>query len=267
MLSDAHGCSTMPPIAWPARHLYTYCEDTSSLVNVTSTAVGVVTSVFVYPVFTDDDSFATTSPLHTITIIPPGSWNTVLPAGEEPVGDGDVEEEGEVEGDVDGDEDPDGELLGLGGGLDGAGVLAGGVVGGGAVVGGGGGVWLWLDVVRAAGGGGGAGAVELSVAGALGLTVALAEAAEAADADCSLACAETPACEITRGVEPATSCPTRLTAVSVTAVTSAHDIAQPSAIASGRPAQPRSARVNDRRWWRGLEFSGTCLVSASRCRQ
>jgi hypothetical protein len=248
--------------------LYTYCEETSSLVNVTSTAFGAVTSVFVYPVFTDDDSFATTSPLHAITIIPPGSWKTVLPAGDEPVGDGGVGDEGDVDGEVDGDEDPDGESLGFGGVLDGGGVLAGGVVDGGAVVGGGCDVWLCLDVVCAAAGVvGGAGAVVLSVAGALGLALALAEAAEAADADCSLACAETPACEITRGVEPATSCPTRLTAVSVTAVTSAHDIAQPSAIASGRPAQPRSARANDRRWWRGLAFSGTCLVSASRRRQ
>jgi hypothetical protein len=109
--------------------------------------------------------------------------------------------------------------------------------------------------------------VVLWVAGAVGLTVAFAEAAEAADADCSLACAETPAWEITRGVEPATSCPTRLTAVRVTAVTRAHDITQPIASASGRPDQPRSARANDRRAPRGSEFSGTCLVSASRRRQ
>lgn len=74
-----------------------------------------------------------------------------------------------------------------------------------------------------------------------------AEEADAADADCSLACAETPACEITRGVEPATSWPTRFTAVKVTAVTRAHDIAQPSANASGRPVQPRSTRSSDRR--------------------
>ncbi|HEX7105532.1 MAG TPA: hypothetical protein VF218_06180 [Acidothermaceae bacterium] len=99
-----------------------------------------------------------------------------------------------------------------------------------------------------------------------GLAVACAEAADAADADCSLACAETFAWEITRGVEPATSWPTRLTAVSVTAVTSAQDIAQPSAIASGRPAQRRSARVNDRRetrWLAGLVMRGTRLVSTS----
>jgi hypothetical protein len=208
-----------------------------------------------------------------MTIIPPGSWKTVFPAGELFDGDGDVDADGDVEGEVDGDDDPDVELPGLGDVLEDGDVLAGGVLDGGALAGGGGGRWLGRELVGVAVvAAGGAGAVVFWVAVSLGWETALAEAAladaaDAADADCSLACAEAPACEITLGVEPATSCPTRLTAVRVTAVTNAHDIAQPSANASGRPVQPRSARAKDRRSWRGSEFSGTRLVSAPRRRQ
>ncbi|MGH8889176.1 MAG: hypothetical protein ACRDV3_05360 [Acidothermaceae bacterium] len=61
----------------------------------------------------------------------------------------------------------------------------------------------------------------------------------AADAEFWLSCADTPACETTRGVEPATSWPTRFTAVNVTAVTSAHDMIQPMASVTGRVDQLR----------------------------
>ena len=109
---------------------------------------------------------------------------------------------------------------------------------------------------------GAVGVVALSVGVELGFAVALTEDADAADADCSLACAETPACEITLGVEPATSCPTRLTAVSVTAVTNAHDITQPSANARGRPVQPRSARMTRARA-SAMSSTGTSSVASS----
>jgi len=201
--------------------------------------------------------------MQVIVIDPCGTGIVCLLTG--PVTDGDGEDgavdDGEPDGDVDGEVDAgagevgdDGGVLGGRSGALGAVVAAAderlGAVD--ACVG-------WLE---------GATAVVV-VCGALvfGLTVAC---ADAADADCSLACAETFAWETTRGVEPATSWPTRLTAVSVTAVTSAHDIAQPSAIASGRPAQRRSARPNGRgesRWLAGLVMRGTCLVSTSRSRR
>jgi hypothetical protein len=204
-----------------------------------------------------------------MTIIPPGSWKTDLPAGEllDGAGDGDFDVVGEVDGDVEGEVDAGGDVPGLdevlgdtGGVLDGAVLDGGGLVEGAEE-------WVGRDVVRAGSVGGVVDDDGLCVGDTAGLEDALARAADAADADCSLACAEAPACEITRGVEPATSCPTRLTAVSVTAVTSAHDIAQPSAMAKGRPAHLRSARATERRWWRGLGLSDTCLVSAWRRRQ
>ena len=211
-------------------------------------------------------AFAIESSAHAMTICPPGTTKTLLLT--ERLGDGDAGavDDGELEGDVDGVVDPDGELPGVGEPLGAGGaVLAGAVLAWVTDVGVG--VWarcvlvcVWVGCEFAA--------VGVAVFG-VGLTtgtVALAESAEAADADCSLAWAETPAWVITRGVEPATSCPTRLTAVKVTAVTSAHDITQPRASARGRPVQPRSARAKERRWWRGSVGScvaGTGLVSAS----
>jgi hypothetical protein len=171
-----------------------------------------------------------------------------LPAGEELGGEAVVVDDGELEGEVDGEVDPDGELPGVCEPLgEGGAVLAGAVLAWMIEVGVGvcarcGLVGVWVGC--------GPGAVGGTLLG-VGLTTAsaaLAEAAEAADADCSLAWAETPAWVITLGVEPATSCPTRLTAVKVTAVTSAHDITQPRASARGRPVQPRSARAKERRW-------------------
>lgn len=61
----------------------------------------------------------------------------------------------------------------------------------------------------------------------------------AADAEFWLTWADTFAGVTTRGVELETSWPTRLTAVKVTAVTSAHDMIQPMASVSGRVDQFR----------------------------
>lgn len=206
-------------------------------------------------------AFAMESLVHAMTICPPGTTNTLLLTEALGVGDTGAVDDGEPDGEVDGALDPDGELPGvgetLGGGLVAGGVLdctaAGGVAG-----------CEWCDLVCAgvAWPFGAVGATELCGALATELAVAL---TEAADADCSLACAEAPACEMTRGVEPATSCPTRLTAVKVTAVTSAHDITQPRASARGRPVQPRSARARVRRCGGsvGSCIRGTALVSAS----
>lgn len=148
------------------------------------------------------------------------------------------------------DDDPDADVLGDGGRL-----LGGGELGGGATA-----DLVWVacaddgsDEGALLRGGTGlfvaaVGAPVLAADGASADAFALAEAdAAAAEAEFSLTCADTPAGEMTRGVEPATSWPTRLTAVKVTAVTSAHDSAHPIASDSGRPDHPRKRATSTRR--------------------
>lgn len=84
---------------------------------------------------------------------------------------------------------------------------------------------------------------------------------DAAAAEFWLICADTPCGETRRGVEPATSWPTRLTAVRVTAVTRAHDITHPMAKVIGRVDQFR-LRIRLRIRPGIVSCSGTLLVSA-----
>ena len=176
-------------------------------------------------------------PVQAMTIWPPGTTNTRLPVdaeieGDELAGGDDEGVVGEGEGEVGG--------VGDAGGLTGGGVVDGAALG---EFTGSGEWWLGLPVVVPAG------VPRLAVGpGFDGVVWAVGEAVcggaaddrlAAAEAEFWLTWADTLAGDTTRGVEPETSWPTRLTAVNVTAVTRAHDMIQPIASVSGRVDQLR----------------------------
>ena len=207
------------------------------------------------------DALAIVSPLQAMTIVPPGTTNTLLLVGGLTVADGDVDADEVVvdvtEGDTEGDAlvleaaDPVGELTAMWVDAEASrdAVLGAWVVG-----------WTELRcevlLEGCTEGEAGVGLGGPVAAGLVtGFALALADDCDAADWEAAATALATPPW-VESCCVPLTSCPTRSTAVSVMAVTTAHESTQPSARVRGRPDQLRgfSAGAPDcrRRLSRGL---------------